>query len=54
MANYDTSLSFEYTVDIKPGPANEIGIKSVLYKKEEDVLNGTKAGEYIYILSLVE
>ena len=51
LANYDNSLSFEYTVDIKPGPANEIGIKSVLYKKEEDILNGTKAGEYFRFAS---
>ena len=36
LANYDSSLSFEYTIDINPAPANELGLKSVLYKKEKD------------------
>ena len=36
LANYDSSLSFEYTIDINPAPANALGLKSVLYKKEED------------------
>jgi len=40
LANYDKKLSFEYTIDISPGPATELGLKSVLYKKDEDVLNG--------------
>ncbi len=34
LANYDSSLSFEYTIDINPAPQNELGLKSVLYKKE--------------------
>ena len=34
LANYDSSLSFEYTIDINPGPLNELGLKSVLYKKD--------------------
>ena len=33
LANYDSSLSFEYTIDINPAPANALGLKSVLYKK---------------------
>ncbi|XP_059090515.1 uncharacterized protein LOC131886258 isoform X2 [Tigriopus californicus] len=33
LANYQSSLSFEYTIDIHPAPANELGLKSVLYKK---------------------
>ena len=40
LANYDKKLSFEYTIDISPGPATELGLKSVLYMKDEDVLNG--------------
>jgi len=36
LANYDSSLSFEYTIDIEPSPATELGLKSVLYKKEEE------------------
>jgi len=35
LANYDSSLSFEYTIDIDPAPQNELGLKSVLYKKEK-------------------
>ncbi len=35
LANYDSSLSFEYTIDINPAPQNELGLKSVLYKKED-------------------
>jgi hypothetical protein len=31
--------SFEYTIDIEPSPATEMGLKSVLYKKEEDERN---------------
>ena len=34
LTNYDSSLSFEYTIDINPGPLNELGLKSVLYKKD--------------------
>ncbi len=34
LANYDGSLSFEYTIDINPAPQNELGLKSVLYKKD--------------------
>ena len=37
LANYDSSLSFEYTIDINPAPQNELGLKSVLYKKEGSV-----------------
>lgn len=33
LANYQSSLSFEYTIDIHPAPVNELGLKSVLYKK---------------------
>ena len=40
LANNDNTLSFEYTIDISPGPATELGLKSVLYKKDEEVLNG--------------
>ena len=40
LANYDGGLSFEYTIDIEPGPASELGLKSVLYKNEEKVCNG--------------
>ena len=40
LANYDSSLSFEYTVDISPGPSAELGLKSVLYKNDEKVCNG--------------
>ena len=36
LANYDASLSFEYTIDISPSPVAEIGLKSVLYKKDND------------------
>ena len=36
LANYDASLSFEYTIDISPSPVAEIGLKSVLYKKDSD------------------
>ena len=40
LANYDQKLSFEYTIDISPGPATELGLKSVLYKKDDETLNG--------------
>ena len=61
LANYDNSLSFEYTIgivtsltsketssdswwaDISPGPATELGLKSVLYRREEPHCNGTAA-----------
>ena len=47
LANYDGSLSFEYTVDIDPGPSTELGLKSVLYKNDEKVCNGnTILGKY--------
>lgn len=36
LANYDASLSFEYTIDISPSPVAEIGLKSVLYKKDSE------------------
>ena len=36
LANYDASLSFEYTIDISPSPVAEIGLKSVLYKRDSD------------------
>ena len=36
LANYDASLSFEYTIDISPSPVAEIGLKSVLYKRDND------------------
>ena len=36
LAHYDASLSFEYTIDINPGPVAEMGLKSVLYKKDSD------------------
>ena len=29
-------FSFEYPIDIEPSPATELGLKSVLYKKEEE------------------
>ena len=58
LANYDASLSFEYTIDISPSPVAEIGLKSVLYKKDneqdetqptnhqvDEDLNGVKMGE---------
>ena len=63
LANYDASLSFEYTIDISPSPVAEIGLKSVLYKKDNDQdetevwrpstevdedLNGVKTGEKSY------
>ncbi len=35
LANYDARLTFEYTIDITPAPANELGLKSVLYKKDD-------------------
>ena len=43
-------FSFEYTIDIEPSPATELGLKSVLYKKEEEeegtaFMNG-KTGRY--------
>lgn len=41
LAHYDNKLSFEYTIDISPGPATELGLKSVLYKKDEPVANGS-------------
>ena len=43
LANYDSSLSFEYTIDINPSPANELGLKSVLYKKEPKNGSGSAA-----------
>lgn len=52
LANYDKSLSFEYTIDITPGPATELGMKSVLYKEEEKTCNG-KAEDH-EALSLLE
>ena len=52
LANYDSSLSFEYTIDIKPGPSSEIGIKSVLYKKDEEILNGKPGNFKMYFLIL--
>jgi hypothetical protein len=33
LTHYDSKLSFEYTIDISPSPANELGLKSVLYKR---------------------
>ena len=39
LTHYDSSLSFEYTIDISPCPANELGLKSVLYKKVGGVLS---------------
>ncbi len=33
LTNYDSKLSFEYTIDINPSPTNELGLKSVLYKQ---------------------
>ena len=47
LANYDKKLSFEYTIDISPGPATELGLKSVLYKKDEDVLNGKPGNQQL-------
>merc|ERR1719412_3445426 len=44
LANYDRGLSFEYTIDITPSPAQEMGMKSVLYKKEEKICNGNSVG----------
>lgn len=41
LAHYDNQLSFEYTIDISPGPATELGLKSVMYKKDESVANGS-------------
>ena len=29
-------FSFEYTIDIEPSPATELGLKSVLYKMEQE------------------
>merc|ERR1719323_2634797 len=41
LANYDSSLSFEYTIDINPGPSTELGLKSVLFKNDlDDICNG--------------
>lgn len=40
LANYDSSLSFEYTIDVNPSPANELGLKSVLYKMAEPEMDG--------------
>lgn len=34
LANYNATLAFEYTIDISPSPANDLGLKSVLYKKD--------------------
>ena len=51
LANYDASLSFEYTIDISPSPVAEIGLKSVLYKKDNDqdeseLINQPSRAEY--------
>ena len=35
LTNYNGALAFEYTIDITPTPANEFGLKSVLYKKDQ-------------------
>ena len=40
LANYDGNLSFEYTIDIDPGPSAELGLKSVLYRNEDQTCNG--------------
>ena len=40
LANYDGNLSFEYTIDIDPGPSSELGLKSVLYRNEDQTCNG--------------
>jgi len=40
LANYDGNLSFEYTIDINPGPSTELGLKSVLYRNEDRACNG--------------
>jgi len=34
LTNYNAALAFEYTIDITPCPANEFGLKSVLFKKD--------------------
>ena len=34
LTNYNGRLAFEYTIDISPAPANEFGLKSVLFKKD--------------------
>ncbi|XP_071748623.1 uncharacterized protein [Lepeophtheirus salmonis] len=56
LTNYDSSLSFEYTVDISPSPLNELGLKSILYKRDEDsIINGEIAkGSSSQSLSLLE
>ena len=37
--------SFEYTIDITPGPASELGMTSVLYKEgDENICNGNSGG----------
>jgi hypothetical protein len=43
LANYNATLAFEYTVDINPAPENELGLKSVMYKKD----SLTNSGEMI-------
>lgn len=39
ITGYNGALAFEYTIDITPAPANEFGLKSVLFKKD-NVNNG--------------
>lgn len=34
LTTYNSALAFEYTIDITPTPANEFGLKSVLFKKD--------------------
>ena len=34
LTTYNKALAFEYTIDISPSPANEFGLKSVLFKKD--------------------
>ena len=42
LTNYNAALAFEYTIDITPCPANEFGLKSVLFKKDSGGSNGLK------------